>query len=196
MDDRDSLRALHHSWAQLAALTTIDQDIRRSLKYFHAEVGSDGAAGVSSRRIANWISVLFALETFIESSGRLPHRNARKTREEIDPLEERLANWVRQQRRSGAGLCTYQRERLECVPDFSWAPNDDAWDDQLRLLKDFVAHREAMPLLGGETLEEQRLARWARTQVARNRRGVLEKHRTDELSAVCGWRWQATNQHQ
>lgn len=73
--------------------------------------------------------------------------------------------------------------------DFSWAPIDDTWDDQLGLLMDFVESRGHLPTLGGETLGERRQARWLRAQVARHRRGQLEKHRADELPSVGGLSW-------
>lgn len=157
--------------------------------YYYAEIGAGLHRASSPRRVSNWVELLLSFEQFLARTKRHPRRNSRKPREDIDPLEEKLANWVRYQRRTELTLCTYQRERLECVRDFSWAPIDDSWDDQLGLLEDFIESHGQLPSRRGETPGERKQARWLRAQVTRHRRGQLEKHRADELPAVRGLRW-------
>lgn len=189
MYGNDALQALHDRWARLSVNPTDDADTARSLSYYYAEVGAGPRRVSSPRRASTWVELLLSLEQFLDRTERHPRRNSRKPREGIDPLEERLANWVRYQRRNELTLCTYQRERLECVRDFSWAPIDDTWDDQLGLLRDFVESHGHLPSRRGEVPGERRQARWLRAQVARHRRGHLEKHRADELPTVRGLPW-------
>lgn len=188
MDGQNSIHSLHHHWARLSETETDDPDTERSLAYFFAETGCDPETAPTSRRVSNWIDQLRELERYVERTGKSPRRNSRRRRHAGDPLEEKLANWVRHQRRSETSLCTYQRERLECLGEFSWAPNDDAWDDQLERLKAHIAARGVRPVLRAEAREERRLARWLRGQIVRERRKTLEKHRADEFSAVYRWR--------
>lgn len=189
MSGRDALQALHSRWARLSAIPTDDTDTARSLIYFTAETGIGTHKVPVPRRVSNWVELLLELEQFVERTEELPRRNSRRQRDVVDPLVEKLANWVRYQRHSELTLCTYQRERLEYVRCFSWAPAEDAWDDQLDLLMGFVETHAGFPSARAANFDERRRARWVRHQVARHRRGALEKHRVDELSAVNGWRW-------
>ncbi|MBX3078502.1 MAG: hypothetical protein KF692_04650 [Cryobacterium sp.] len=137
----DALQALHNRWARLSARPTGDADTARSLTYFTAETGVGTHDIPVPQRVSNRIKLLLALEKYVERTEEFPRRNSRRQRYEIDPLVEKLANWARYQRRTELSLCTYQRERLECVRGFYWEPIDDGWDDQLDLLFNVVGDR-------------------------------------------------------
>lgn len=193
MDAKAELLALHEQWARRAARRSAGSDLTRSIEYFLTETGLNEPRR-TPRRIANWLAKLSALENFVRREGRSPRRNARQSRTQVDSGEERLANWVRQQRRSAATLCEYQRARLECVPGFSWAPKEDAWNDQFERHREFAATAGHAPSLRSHDQIERRLASWARTQGSRYREGKLEKHRVDELISIPYWRWRLRRQ--
>lgn len=109
MYGKDSLQALHNRWARLSISPTDDADTARSRSYYHAETGV-GSHATASRRVSNWVELLLALERYVDRMEQSPRRNSRERRDVIDPLAEKLANWVRYQRRIELNLCTYQRE--------------------------------------------------------------------------------------
>lgn len=193
MDTKAELLALHEQWAQRVARRSRGSDLARSIEFFLTETGATDSRQ-APRRIANWMAKLSALEDFVQQAGRSPRRNARRSPTQVDSGEERLANWVRQQRRSEATLCEYQRARLECVPGFSWAPNEDAWRDQLERHREFAASAGYPPSLRSRDRTERRLASWARAQGSRYRDGKLENHRVDELISVPYWQWRLRRQ--
>lgn len=125
MFGKDELQALHARWARLSSGPTDDADTARSLSYFTAETGIGAHKVPVPRRVSNWVERLLALERYVERADEFPRRDSRRQRYEIDPLVEKLANWARYQRRTELSLCTYQRERLECVRGFYWEPIDD-----------------------------------------------------------------------
>lgn len=137
MYGKETLQALHDRWVRLSAGPADDDVTARSLTYFTAETGIGTHEVPVPRRVSNWVELLLALEQYVERTEEFPRRNSRRQPDEIDPLVEKLANWARYQRRTELRLCTYQRERLECVRGFSWTPIDDGWDDQLSVILDF-----------------------------------------------------------
>ena len=135
-----------------------------------------------TRAAANWERQMAAVERFAERMGRIPRANCRRRSEK--PLESRLADWLRRQRRNSENLSLQQCARLEALPGFEWEPRDAAWDDQLFAYRSFLQLHGRPPRRRSEDAHERSLAIWFRNQRTRLARGTLPKHRADDLRSL------------
>lgn len=186
----DDLQSLFAKWSSLASELSGESggDLARSLRLYSGETISETFNAMGARQ-RNWLANVAALHRFVDSRGRWPHRNWRQRAGTPDALEERLVNWLREQRRHYSSLCTYQRERLEAIPGFEWSPEEEAWDRKVDGYRAFVAMHGRRPRVSSRNGEERRLAVWAGNQRVAHREGRLPKHRVDELGRLPGWRW-------
>ena len=186
----------------LAAYTELAQrppkrltpDRSRSLIFFTYEqtlaIGS-GSTDLVPARVIQWTTALHALEAFVARNGRWPRENNRAERSSIAAEERRLATWVRSQR-SAADLgrrCTYQLDRLACIPGYRDRPLEDRWDAQLLGYQGFLLQHNRAPVVSSVSNAEKRLAAWAAKQrfAYRNRR--LTARRISLLGQLPLWTW-------
>jgi len=99
-----------------------------------------------------------------------------------------LPEWLRYQRseRGRAFQCSYQRLRLECVPQFEWDPLDVQWDEQLADYVSFVATHSRVPRYRSQNPQERSLAAWAVKQRQLIRTGRAPGHRITEFERATG----------
>lgn len=186
----DDLQSLLAKWSRLASdpRNGRGEDLARSLRLYSGETNSE-ASGVLGVRQRNWLANVAALHRFVDSRGRWPHRIWRQRTDTPYTDEERLVNWLREQRRQYDSLSTYQHERLEAIPGFEWNPKDEAWDRKIDGYRAFVAAHGRLPEVSSRDSEERRLAVWGSNQRIAHRKGRLPKHRIDELDTLPFWRW-------
>lgn len=169
---RDSTRRLHASIrAEAASAATPDDGLRDSLRFVElAESRQGGRPSLASE----WLATVALVEHFADAHGRLP-RNRRSRGTEDDVGEARLADWIVYQRvRFGRGeLSTYERDRLQCLPGFSWAPRAEQWESRLEEYDSFVTAERRKPRYRSGNTEERRAADWAARQRARLQAGRL-----------------------
>lgn len=190
------LQRLHAAYAELDKKnpSTLSDDERWSLRYLHADLAEDARAGdrVPTRdRVTSWIRDLHDVEHFIDDHERSPRENNRRTSDEIDPVEQHLANWLRNQRRLAlkSGHCAYQRDRLDLVPCYSESPLDQQWADNFDAYRAFLRAHNTVPLLSSNDAGERHLAAWAAKQRLRHRRGQLPVDRVSTLETLKIWGW-------
>lgn len=179
------LEQLHHRWQ--AALDLAEPLDEKSKMLYEAEAGLI-PSGELPLRLQRWLANAHALTEYVDRHDRWPHAKARSAGAR-DRGEERIANWIRYQRRHEVALCQYQRERLEVIPGFSWAPLDEQWDANLAGWAMFVAKTGRSPDLASENQTERTLAAWASHQRRLHRTHRLPARRFTELNQMGGWWW-------
>ncbi|TQO22276.1 hypothetical protein [Paramicrobacterium agarici] len=160
------LTELHDRYAHLAR---VDPDADPlSVLYYRADIAGDQSAE-PSLRITAWTRNVHALERFIQWHGRHPRENRRVR---VDPLEQRLADWVRFQRRAATreGHCEYQRLRLETIHGWRWSPVNENWMANADAYRVFLGVHQRPPRYRAADLAERSLAAWAAKQRLRYRR--------------------------
>ncbi|WP_262002339.1 helicase associated domain-containing protein [Microbacterium sp. Mcb102] len=75
-----------------------------------------------------------------------------------------LYTWLAYQRRTADRHNGFQVAVLECIPEWSWACQDDAWDTRLDEVLAFVAAEGRPPRSRSEDSSERQLARWVERQ--------------------------------
>lgn len=167
----EALRRLHKKWAA----ETLSRRFAPTdaVTHYLAAVQPQNA----SVRHRGWVETCAQLEAYVAAHGALPTLTS--TSESDD--SRRLVEWTRYQRRNQNRLSDYQRERLECVPGFSWDPREDAWHDALHDVEMFVRAHGRRPRRRSSHSEEARLAIWFRNQRLLARRESLSDERLDLL---------------
>jgi hypothetical protein len=104
----------------------------------------------------------------------------------------RLGTWVTLQRKAyfDRTLNADQVKRLEALPQWSWNPRDDAWEEGFRRLAEYTRqHGKArMPQTYTEA-DGYRLGSWVTTQRTAHDKGTLSAERIKRLEALPGWSW-------
>lgn len=168
---------------------TLTEDQARSLEYFQAERAHSPNTLEPRERILRWVHNVKLVDNFAQGADRLPRENNRLPKAEIDPHEQRLADWIRYQRRPATqgAHCEYQWRRLECLPDFSWEPRGDQWDAQLAKFTRFIEEAGRSPRYRADEVDERNLAAWVTRQRRLARRGTLPADRFSDLQRLgCG----------
>ena len=198
MPKQSPVEQLHAEYARLhdQPPSTLTPDQRRALTFYKCEMASHGGAEIPDavpRDVADWISNLFALESFVGGEGRLPRENRRLPAGAISTEEKQRTHSVRAQRRAFAAgrLCTYQVQRLLCVPAFSFHPLEDAWQANRVAYADFTATHWDAPKLRSTDASERALARWAAKMRLAYRAGTLSADRVETLTGLDFWTWGA-----
>jgi hypothetical protein len=196
MPNPSPLERLHAGYRRLEeeAAPSLGDDDRRSLQYFHADVAELARSGdrVPTRdRVTSWIRNLHDVEHFINEHGRCPRENNRRTSHDTDPVEQRLVNWLRYQRRLAlnSGHCSYQRDRLDLVPGYSESSLDQQWTDNFDAYRAFLQAHNTVPLLSSNDAGERHLAAWAAKQRLHHRRGRLPVDRVSTMETLEIWGW-------
>jgi hypothetical protein len=195
MNPPDPLQALHDAHARLSLRGTrsLTGDEEMSLRYYRTDLAvlHDPQAFAGSRKaVVLWILLIHRLDTFVAHEDRHPRQNNRD-RGAISAEEWRLAGWLVDERaaiRSGS-RCSYQAERLMCVPGFSVHPLEDLWDTQFNRYRRFMDEHAREPLEGSDDTDEDSAASWAAKQRMYHRAGTLPERRVRVLSGYRGWTW-------
>jgi hypothetical protein len=198
MPAQTPVELLHAEYAQLRHQppSTLTADQRRSLTFYNGEMESRSAGEIPDtvpRDVAVWIRNLVALESFVRGQGRGPRENRRLPEGAISTEEKQRTHSVRAQRRAFAAgrLCTYQVQRLLCVPGFSFHPLKDVWQANCAAYADFTATHGDAPKLRSTDPSERALARWAAKARLAYRSGTLPADRVETLTALDFWTWGA-----
>ena len=136
-------------------------------------------------RGVTWITRYAALVRYQARTGFMPREIAAPVGEwQIE--ESWLAGWLRYQRRREQRdvLPAWQRELLEQVPGFSWAPLGEQWDQWREQLRVFLAQERRMPKYRSMSAAERALAAWVDKQRLSFRRGTLAAERVIALRSL------------
>ena len=169
-------------------------DRSRSLMFFtYEQTLASGSASTDLVPVGvmQWTTSLHALEAFVAQNGRWPRENNRAEGSTITVDERRLATWVRSQR-SAADLgrrCTYQLDRLACIPGYRERPLEDRWNAQFLAYQGFVIQHHRAPVLSSTSNIEKRLAAWAAKQRFAHRNRRLAERRISLLGQLSLWTW-------
>ena len=172
----------------------LSEDDRRSLDFYRAEMQYMRAGHVDDvhapLKVRKWIVNVAKLDDFNLRYRRAPHKQAYPPRDQAAGEENRLAEWVDYRRGAWDTLCTYQRERLLCIPSFEFDPHGAQWDAQIERYNRFVERVGRAPIVTSDEEEERLAAGWATRVRSRMRQGTLPKHRADEVGALKCWWWE------
>lgn len=139
-------------------------------------------------RDEQWEAGFIHLLKWVESTGS----TARLPREYVDATDGYgLGNWVAVQRQlfKRDKLDSARRKRLESLPDWSWDPKTDAWDEKFDVLVQYVAQHGDARVPPDCDFHGVRLDLWCRSQRAARARGSLSKSRHRRLEELPGWVW-------
>lgn len=167
----EALQRLHQKWAA--------ETLRRrfaptdAVTHYLAAVQPQHA----SDRCRRWVERCAQLEAYVAAHGALPTLASSSEGDD----SRRLVEWMRYQRRNEDRLSDYRRERLGCVPGFSWDPREDAWHDALHDVEMFVREHRRRPRRRSADPDEARLAIWFRNQGLLFKRGSISEERLEML---------------
>ena len=100
-----------------------------------------------------------------------------------------LGSWVRTQRRTGESLSNERVSRLEGLPEWTWDPDETAWEDGFSVLEKYAVREGHARVPSSHIEEEIRLGAWVNTQ--RNRKNRLALEQISRLESLPGWTWDA-----
>jgi hypothetical protein len=186
-----TLEQLQAHYSKLEAGTrrlTFDEQI--SLAFYRAEVLRESVEfdHDDKSRVTSWLRTVWRVEAFVAQAGRLPRRNSRISKEQVDPVEHALADWLRYQRRPRSQdlHCAYQRQRLELIAGFQWDPIEERWVAQLEALRTFRAENGRAPRYRSADQAEKSLAAWVGRQRKAMRAGTLDGYRAETFLRIAG----------
>ena len=103
----------------------------------------------------------------------------------------RLGQWVTIQRQNQAkgALDDDRQKQLQNVPNWTWDPIADLWEEGFNQLRKYVAHQGNARVPQSYVLDGYRLGTWINTQRANYREGKLTVDRQQLLESMPGWTW-------
>jgi superfamily II DNA or RNA helicase len=128
-----------------------------------------------------WEKKFALLQTYVQKFGtsRVP---AQASFEGV-----RLGAWVSQLRAKRESLEDSKISDLESLPDWTWSPLDDDWDENFDALQRWAAAHPHTPVTSSLVFEGKRLGDWQIRQ--KKRRLSLEKSRIERLESLANWEW-------
>ena len=110
-----------------------------------------------------------------------------------------LGNWVGIQRGrySKGTLDPDRRQRLEELPAWTWSATDydEAWEEGLRRLRDYIEHHGDSLVPQSYVVDGYKLGSWATVQRHKHAKGTLDGERERRLANMPGWFWDARAAH-
>lgn len=102
-----------------------------------------------------------------------------------------LGAWVHERRQEfkQGKLPLERRQILESLPDWSWAPKEDAIGDGIEKLKRFVSREGHCFIPSGHIEDGLNLSQFCSNRRADFKKGKLRSSHKDELEAIKGWFW-------
>jgi len=148
-------------------------------------VSKKSADSVTARRGSAWFVQYTAFVRHLETTGAMP-RELGDAVNGPERQEQRLAGWVRYQRRRErlGTLPVWQRQLLEVVPQFSWDPLGEHWDRSCDQLQGFLADNRRMPRYRADDGAERALAAWVHKQRHLHTGGSLAPTRVAALQSL------------
>jgi superfamily II DNA or RNA helicase len=127
-----------------------------------------------------WEKMFELLKQFIEENGHA-----------LVPNSDALGRWVvRQRSRDDDGtLPAEYRDRLNKIPEWTWDPKGDQWEEWFSRLLRYVDENGHASIPKSYTFDGYPLGTWAAKQRARRARGVLRSDREQRLKELPGWSW-------
>lgn len=106
-----------------------------------------------------------------------------------DQCGYKLGGWVAKQRMDSDQLAADKRERLEQLPDWSWDPFQDLWDQGYQALHEFALQNLhcSVPRRSVYTSAGNDVNIWVNRQ--RNKKDSLTQEQLTKLEALPGWSW-------
>ena len=98
-----------------------------------------------------------------------------------------LGSWVHTQRQNREKLSAEKQAKIEALPGWLWNPRQDAWNQNLQYLKEFVVLHSRLPIRGELSQNSEKIGNWVVKQ--RNRRTELPTERQSLLEQIPGWVW-------
>ena len=146
--------------------------------------GSDRSK--ESPRNVTWMKRYGAVVRHQARTGSMPHEFASPTGDKEREEENKMAGWVRfQRRRADRGVMpVWERELLEQLPGFSWDPLGEQWDRWCGLLNTFLITEGRMPRYRSLSPSEKALAAWVHKQRHLFRAGSLSVERVASLRSL------------
>lgn len=140
---------------------------------------NDGLGVPVGRLDARWRERYAQLLDFQARTGRLP----RESGKDLLIGETAVAGWLRYQRRRAlrGSMPAWQRGLLSQVPEFSWRPSTDQWQQHYRRLRRFLQVEGRVPRYRSAIASERELAGWVSKQRHLYRRGRLSSERVTAL---------------
>lgn len=134
---------------------------------------------------AQWQEGFSHLLDYVEQTGhaRVPSRHLFNG--------YKLGNWVAVQRdRHRDGILDPDRaRRLAELPEWTWTPHGDRWEEGFALLVDFAERTGTACVPCSHTVNGFKLGAWVRNQ--RTRKDTLGPDRRQRLEELPGWAWDA-----
>lgn len=131
-----------------------------------------------------WETGFRSLFIYIQKNGssRVPARF-------IDENGYKLGGWVAKQRKDGDRLTADKRDRLEKLPDWSWAPFKELWEQGYEALDKYSKEHGScnVPQKRVFTIAGNDLNIWANRQ--RTKRKELTPEQIRKLELLPGWSW-------
>lgn len=148
-----------------------------------------------SEALHNWQDTLWnkGFEALIAFSRQCGHASPDSRFVTADGFK--LGGWVARQRCSyNAGILRDEyAQRLGTVQDWVWDARAARWEDGFRHLLEYVdKYGTAAPASSYVSDDGYRLGSWVSAQRTRHNVGRVSRERVERLSAVPGWRWQAS----
>ncbi len=104
----------------------------------------------------------------------------------------RLGQWVGVQRRAyrQGKMSAERQERLDALPNWTWGPNEAAWEDGYAHLVAFAEeHGTSGVTVAHVTADGYRLGQWVGVQRRAYRQGKMSAERQERLLALPDWTW-------
>jgi superfamily II DNA or RNA helicase len=106
-----------------------------------------------------------------------------------------LGSWARTQRifRDKGTLSAERIELLEALPNWSWNPEADKWNEYCAALERHVARFGTADVKANLQIDGRAVGQWASRQRQAHKASKLEDWKTQRLERLPGWRWEAVD---